>query len=120
MRRLGCLGTLVFCLLVLAGVTAVIAPWSFHIGGKWTPLSWWGNGVLRDSSGAAYGLHVYFNPYFSRGHGLTSSGGPHTDLSGDASVCTASGDTFKFRVSGEIRRAWLDAEGKDLHLDFLE
>ena len=58
LRRLGCLGGLVFGLVVVAAVTALIAPWAFHIGGRWTPGMWWGFGELRTPAGDDYPVWI--------------------------------------------------------------
>jgi hypothetical protein len=53
--RLGCVGALILGLIVVTAVYGLIAPWSFHIGERLTPLTWWwGVGRLHDSSGADY------------------------------------------------------------------
>src|SRR5439155_15179178 len=61
LRRMGCVGQLLLVLVVVVGITAVLQPWAFHIGGRWTPLSsWQGVGRLVDSAGRPYGLYLFF------------------------------------------------------------
>src|SRR5215831_2504816 len=65
-RRGGCLITILRLLLVgvavVYGVAALTSPWSFHIGGRWTPLLYWsGTGKLVTRSGT-YPLYVSFFP----------------------------------------------------------
>jgi len=44
--------TLVLCGALLYGVVGVLDPWSFHIGGRWTPLLYWsGSGKLVTKGG---------------------------------------------------------------------
>jgi hypothetical protein len=56
------------CLVVVYGVAAISAPWSFYIGGIPTPLlSWSATGMLR-SKGGNYPPYVFLYPasHFSR------------------------------------------------------
>lgn len=108
-------------MVVVLAVYALIAPWSFHIGGRWTPnVTWYGVGRLRDSAGAQYGLYLQFFPYIHRGHGAAASAGHrpllHNDLKGKASVCTAGGAVYQFDLSGEISGAWLHTDGAAMTL----
>jgi hypothetical protein len=125
-RKLGCLGSLVFCVLIVLALYALIVPWSFHIGGRWTPLtSWQGVGRLRDSSGQQYGLQLSFFPEISRGRGSGVHVGPamptpRSDLRGKARVCTAGGLRIPFDVRGDMYGAWLHSEGKLLRLNLGE
>ena len=118
--RVGCIGGLVLGLLVTAGVFAIIAPWSFHIGGRWTPLLiWQGVGQLRDSTGARYGVYAMFYPY-PRGTGKLGGPSYHIGVKGSAKVCTASGPVFSFRLSGGLRGGWLNTDGSRMRLDLDE
>jgi hypothetical protein len=126
-RKLGCVGSLVFGLLVVLAVTALMVPWAFHIGGRWTPTtSWQGVGHLRDSSGQQYGLQLSFFPDISRrGRGAGVHVGPayptpRSPLRGKALVCTAGGLRIPFDVRGDMYGAWLDAEGKLASLNLSE
>ncbi|HTQ55995.1 MAG TPA: hypothetical protein VMI94_16115 [Bryobacteraceae bacterium] len=122
--RLGCIGALVLAFVVCLGLYALLAPWSFHIGGRWTPVEWQGLGRLRDSSGAEYGLYLYFFPYFSRARnaGISSSLAPvwvhhpwpRQGVRGRGWVCTADGNTYQFDLRGQIYGAWLDTAGKEM------
>ena len=72
-RRFGCL-TRIFAALLLGvavvyTVAAITSPWSFHIGGRWTPfLTWSGSGKLVTKNGT-YPLYITFYPssHFSPG-----------------------------------------------------
>jgi hypothetical protein len=121
-RRFGCVGLLIFCAGVVLALYGLIAPWSFHIGDRWTPLvTWTGVGQLRDSTGAQYGLYASFFPYF---RGTSRLGGghdwPRCGLRGQAWVCTANGTKYKFDLRGQIYGAWLNSVGKELTLSLNE
>ena len=122
-RRLGCLGGLAVLLLCVVGLFAILQPWSFHIGGRWTPTTtWYGVGRLRDSTGAEYGLYLSFFPdNTSDGEGGLPSGPMLSkDLRGKASVCTAGGAKYRFDVRGEITGAWLHTDGAKMFLSLGE
>ena len=113
--RLGCISGLVFCLLIVAATFAIIAPWSFHIGGRMTPLLiWQGVGRLQDSTGATYGLYAMFYP---SPRSTSKLGGPsyHMGIRGSAKVCTAAGAVFSFRLGGGLRGGWLDTNGSRMN-----
>lgn len=116
----GCLAKLLFKLLavgvfgvvVLYGVLAITAPWSFHIGGRWTPLATWnGYGQLVTEGGIAYPLYVSFFPssHFSQLHreGLRPTGG----LQGSGWICTSPGTTERLTLSGTIYGGWRSTDG---------
>jgi hypothetical protein len=123
-RRLGCLGSLVFAFLFVVAFTALLAPWSFHMGGRLTPTTaWHGVGRLRDSTGQEYGLYASFFPDIRHGYG--SRNGPATPvprygLRGSARVCTREGLTIPFDLHGGIVGLWLDADGKQMSLNLSE
>ena len=116
----GCLGSPVGT--VVLGVIAycAVAPFTFHIGGRWTPLGRWnGVGRLRDSAGAQYGLYLRFGPYVdidSRNDGMSVC----CELSGKAQVCTAGGAKYPFDVSGGISGAWLHTDGSKVNFNLAE
>ena len=123
----GCLGGLVVALGVVLAVYAIIAPWSFHIGGRWTPLTaWWGVGQLRDSAGAEYGVYLRYYPYIpNRGRSGTGSYPtgrplPACPVRGDAWVCTAGGARYRFDIRGSSYGAWLRTDGSELNLSLAE
>src|SRR6202012_391411 len=91
-RRLGCTGSLILCVLVAIGVTALLAPWAFHMGDRWTwNFTWRGVGQLRDFTGRPYGLYLSFYPDLHRGGGAhfgPATPQPRTSLRGQARVCT--------------------------------
>jgi len=124
-RNLGCFGMLVLMVVVAVGVYVVIAPWSFHIGGRvtWNTV-WSGVGELRDAQGSRYGLYLSFYPYIHRGMGGSRVGParptPAITLRGNAQVCTARGTKYPFNLTGTIYGAWANAEGKEIWLDLRE
>jgi len=124
--RMGCIGSLLFVFLLVLALYALIVPWAFHIGGRWTPTtSWQGVGRLRDSAGQQYGLQLSFFPDFSRRRGSGMHFGPamptpRSSLRGKALVCTAGGLRIPFDVRGDMYGAWLHSEGKLLRLDLGE
>ncbi len=118
--RLGCLSVLAICVLGVLSVYTVIALWSFHIGGRFTPKTEWaGVGRLRDSSGSVYGVYASFFPDIRRGSYGYHSRQHGTALRGKASVCTVAGAKYQFGLRGETN-AWLDTDGKTVMLDFRE
>lgn len=124
LRRLGCLGSLIFAFVLVLGVTALLAPWAFHIGGRWTPTTnWQGVGRLVDSAGQSYGLYTSFSPDFRDRRGIHVSPGrptPQFSLRGKASVCTPSGMRIRFDLRGDIFGAWRDVDGKLIVLNLAE
>lgn len=113
-KRGGCLRTIFWVLLfgvaVVYGLEALTSPWSFHIGGRWTPLLYWsGSGKLVTPKGT-YPLYVYFfpSPHFSRLRidGLRPTGG----LRGSGWLCTSPGTAERLRLSGTIYGSWISTD----------
>ena len=114
-RRIGCLarifGALLFGVAVVYAVAAITSPWSFHIGGRWTPfLNWSGYGKLVAKNGS-YPLYIsfYASSHFSRLHsdGLRPPGG----LQGNGWLCTAPGTIEHWKLSGTVYNGWSTTEG---------
>jgi hypothetical protein len=125
--KLGCLGGLMFVIGIVLALYVLLAPWAFHIGGRWTPTTaWYGVGTMRDSTGARYGLYLSFYPDIETGRRANNAitglahPTPRTRLRGDAKVCTGQGSTFAFDVRGDMYGAWLDAEGHEMALGLTE
>lgn len=123
-RRHGCLASLFGLLLlgaaVVYGVAGVTSPWSFHIGGRWTPLlSWSGFGELHSKSGT-YPLYVTFYPssHFSRLRldGLRPMGG----LQGSGWLCTSRGNIQRLSLSGTLYGGWKSTDGSLLQFRLLD
>jgi hypothetical protein len=114
-RRLGCLssifGALLLSVAVVYAVAAITSPWSFHIGGRWTPfLTWSGYGKLVTKTGT-YPLYITFHPssHFSRLH--TDSLRPTGGLQGNGWLCTAPGTVERLKLSGTIYNGWSTTQG---------
>lgn len=123
-RRHGCfttlLGSLILGVAVVYGVAAVTSPWSFHIGGRWTPLLYWsGSGKLLTKNGT-YPLYVSFFPssHFSRLRldGLRPTGG----VQGSGWLCTSPGVLQQLKLSGTIYDGWRSTEGSLMEFRLLE
>jgi hypothetical protein len=124
-RRLGCIGSLVFAFLFVVAFTAVMAPWAFHMGGRWTPTTeWHGIGRLRDSTGQEYGFYAAFFPDIGRRGRSVPVGRPmpwpHYSLRGSALVCTEQGLRIPFDLRGGIFGVYLHADDKPIHLNLTE
>ena len=120
-QRMGCFGALVFSLVLLLAVTALLAPWAYHAGGRWTPGMWWGFGMLRTTAGDEYPLFVYFFPNFRsmsqlRLNGQRSSSGLH----GGGWLCSAQGVTQRLDLSGDIYGTYLTTDGNQLAFRLLD
>ncbi len=113
------LGLIVLCLVLLYGVAAVTSPWSFHIGGRWTPLLYWSGSGRLGTNGGAYPVHVFFYPssHFSRLwlDGRRPTGG----VQGWAYVCTSRGVMERFEVSGTIYGGWSSTDHSLMAFRFL-
>jgi len=108
----GCLGSVGGAIVAVLVVSLLLNPWALHMGGRWTPaLTWHGVGNLHSSTGAAYGL--YMEVMLRGGTGVRSR-----NLQGTAKLCTLQGQVYPLTVSGYLRRAWLDADGKPVTFSF--
>jgi hypothetical protein len=123
-QRHGCFGTLfgllVVCVAIVYGLAALTNPWSFHIGGRWTPLLYWsGTGMLL-TKGGTYPLYVSFFPssHFSRLHldGLRPTGG----VQGSGWLCTSPGVVQPLKLTGTIFGGWRSTEGSLMEFRLLE
>lgn len=127
-KRRGCLGSLfrlvlvgIFGLAFLYGVVAITNPWSFHIGGRWTPfMTWHGYGDLVTKGGMHYPLYITFYPssHFSQLHlqGLRPTGG----LQGSGWLCTSPGVTQRLDLSGTIYGGWRSTAGSLMSVRIFE
>jgi len=114
------LSLLILVIIVLAVVYTVPNPWALHIGGRFTPTeSWQGYGAVRASNGGHYELYLNLNGGLLNGgeHGRTSCSGRGCDsLAGSAQLCTVSGKTYTFEVSGAVR-SWWSTDGAATSVD---
>ncbi len=121
LRRLGCLGGLVFGAVIVLAVTALLAPWAYHIGGRWTAASWQGVGILRTESGDAYPLYIFFYPNFRSMSRLRLNGQrPTGGLRGNGWLCSAQGVTQRLDLSGTIYGTYLNTDGNQTSLRLLD
>lgn len=120
--RVGCLGLLLITAAVVGASYAIIAPWSFHIGGRWTPLTaWYGVGKFQSPTGQRFGLYVEFHPWLrGRAAYIVRTRLPRNSLRGSASLCTQSGMVYKYRLTGGIYGAWVDTDSADVGFNFGE
>ena len=121
LRRLGCFGALVFGFVVVLAVTALLAPWAFHIGGRWTPGMWWGYGKLRTTAGDEYPIFIYFYPNFRSMSRLRLNGQrPTSGLSGMGWLCSARGVTQRLDLTGDIYGTYLNTDGNQMGIRLLD
>jgi len=115
----GCIGSIVATVVGAAIVYVLITPWTFHMGGRWTPLQRWdGVGELRDSAGARYGLYVRLSPQVNIDYRNDSM--DCCTLYGKAQVCTAGGAKYNFDLSGGFSGAWLRSDGSKVNINLME
>jgi hypothetical protein len=120
-QRLGCFGALVFGLVLVLALTALLAPWAYHIGGRWTPAMWWGFGKLRTTAGDEYPLFIYFFPNVRTTSRLRLNGQrPTSGLSGSGWLCSAQGVTQRLDLSGDIYGAYLNTDGNQMEIRLLD
>lgn len=112
--------TLVLGLALVYGVVVGLNPWSFHIGGRSTPLLYWSGSGKLVTKGGTYPLYVYFYPssHSSRLHldGLRPTGG----LQGSGWLCTSPGVMQYLKLSGTIYGGWRSTEGSVMDFRLLE
>src|SRR5579864_1596972 len=119
--RLGCSGALVFAFVFVLLVTAVLAPWAFRIGERWTPGFWQGVGTLRTDSGDAYPLYIYFYPNFRSMSRLQLNGQrPTNGLRGTGWLCSAQGEKQLLDLSGTIYGTYLNTDGNQMGFRLLD
>ena len=127
-QRRGCLSNLFRPLLglVFGGalvyvVIILIAPWSLHIGQRWTPfLTWQGYGQLLTKTGPHYPLYVSLYPssHLSQLHreGLRPTGG----VQGSGWLCASPGAPQRLALSGTIYGGWRSTDGSLMAIHLLE
>ena len=99
---------------LLVVVVAIIAvyvlptPWALHIGGRFTPLETWdGYGHVRGSNGGRYILFAHLRAGILGGGARARCSFLGCDtLHGNAKLCTVSGETYSFRLSGDVHSWW--------------
>jgi hypothetical protein len=110
-RRLGWFSLLVIVAVVLFVVYAGLTPWALHIGGRSTPDEQWdGYGEVQASNGGRYVLFVHLQGGLLGGSGPSRRGGSgytkSDNLHGTAELCTESGVTHTFNLTGVVDSWW--------------
>jgi hypothetical protein len=111
--RLGCGASLLVAAVALVVVYVGLTPWALHMGGRWTPLEQWdGYGEIVASNGGKYLLftHLRGGTRDDRGRKSCSHIGGCDTLHGTAQLCTLTGVTHTFRLTGTVK-AWLSTDG---------
>jgi hypothetical protein len=110
-ETMGGLDWLVVLVLMAAGVLSAFSPWSFFIGGRFTPLTQWtGYGKMHSPAGRDYGLFLRLTHNQSDDVAGTFAATPN--LHGSAILCTPQGETYEYRLQGTVHDAWLQTEGR--------
>jgi len=109
---MGCLTQLLLVFLVCGalaiGFFALVAPWSFYMGGRFHPIPYWqGSGRIHSNSGGGdYALYVWFWPDSGRLRGLVY-------VTGNARLCTPRGEKFNLTFGGNFDKpAGVDLNGQ--------
>ena len=119
--RVGCLGSLLLLILIVPAMTALLAPWAYHVGERWTPGMWWGYGTLQTKGGDKYPLFIYFFPNFRSMTRLRLNGQrPVSGLAGGAWLCSAQGVTQHMDLSGDLYGNFTTTEGDQVGLRLLD
>ncbi len=107
-KRRGCLtGCFTQCLAALAlglalayGLYALLTPWGFYLGSDTFHAypGWTGWGRMHSTNSGDYALYVSIMPGF-RGSRVYA----HSNLTGNAWLCTPRGETFRMKLGGGMR-----------------
>jgi hypothetical protein len=121
--RLGCLALLVLVVIVLAFVYIAPNPWALHIGGRFSLTeSWQGYGPVKASNGGRYELYLSLSGGLlnggEHGHDDCGTSGCNT-LAGSARLCTTSGSTYTFAISGAVH-SWWSTDGAATSVDLTD
>ena len=116
--RLGWGSLILLMVLLPTGLQALLSPWALHVGGRSTLLGRWsGYGTVEASNGGKYVLFVDFTAGWifgrssaSRRGGGGPAGGRADTLHGTGVLCTTSGATHTFDLSGRVD-AWRTTDG---------
>ncbi len=120
MRKRRPLAGVLLAILIGLGM-ALIVPWAFHIGGRFTPLwTWTGTGELLTKGGKQRRFFVSLHPASSMSRLRLDGLRPSSGLGGSACLCTAPGKFQYLRLSGTIYGAWLSTENSLLQFRLIE
>ncbi len=118
-RRGGWFRLLLIVIFVLLVVNIVPTPWALHIGGRFTPLeTWQGYGTVQASNGGHYVLYTHLRGgIMGNNDAYPSCSGHGCDtLFGSAKLCTESGKTYTFDLTGGVH-SWLSTDGARTTMD---
>jgi hypothetical protein len=109
--RLGWGAFLVFMAGIIFVQYAGLTPWALHIGGRTTPGEQWdGFGQVQASNGGRYVLYTHLQGGLLGQTRYTSYGGGglqrQDNLHGTAELCTESGATHTFKLTGVVGGWW--------------
>jgi hypothetical protein len=114
------LKTILVLIVAFVAVNLAVTPWIVRIGDRFTPLAQWtGFGPVQGSNGGHYVLFTHLQGGLlidSAGHGRCSQFSGCDNLQGSARLCTESGITYTFQLTGQIH-AWLRTDGSRTLLD---
>jgi hypothetical protein len=113
------LRVLLILIVVLFLVDVAPTPWVLRIGGRFTPLTTWdGYGSVQASSGGHYVMFTHLRGGLIGQHGrpdCSGRGGCDT-LHGSAQMCTESGHTYTFTLTGAVH-SWWSTDGAKSSID---
>jgi hypothetical protein len=112
--RLGCFGSLLVIALGAVLVWVLLAPWSLHIGGQFTPLGRW-SGVGRAHTPDDGDFGIQLNLAVSGRHSCSRLTGKCTDFEGNAVICTKAGRYTFTRLDGSVG-GYLSLDGQPMTL----
>ena len=110
------LAVLVITVVVIGVMYAGRTPWALHIGGRSTwDEQWEGYGEVQASNGGRYVLFAHLQGGMLAGgtpanYRSAGAHGKSDNLHGSAELCTASGATHTFTLTG-IVDSWWDTDG---------
>jgi hypothetical protein len=104
-------------ILLLVIVQVIVAPWAFHIGGKFTPLgNWTGAAQGKAPSGDRYAVQIQLEFNTLQDRACSQTGGCD-DFHGTLLFCTKAGQYKITNMSGQLH-GWLSTEGRTMNVDF--
>ena len=102
---------MLLAVVLVYGVAAVMSPWAFHIGGRWTPFLYReGRGRLMTKNGV-YPLYVFFYPASGMSRLRVDDLQPTGGLQGSAAICVSPGTIQSMQLSGTVFGGWRSTEG---------
>lgn len=119
--RLGWFSFLVLVAVVMFVIYAGLTPWALHIGGRSTPDEQWdGYGPVQASNGGRYLLFAHLQGGMLGGGSPSRRGGSgygmSDNLHGIAELCTESGATHTFKLTGVVD-GWWSTDGARTTID---